>query len=354
LVVIYVSDHGYGHAVRCVFLADELIRRGVRCHLVCDRPDWLFASLPAAGFRLHRRAVDAGLVQSDWLRIDPEATLARYRQRLGRPDELIENEAAFLQDVGADLVVCDAPPLACAAARRAGVPVVLHANFDWAWLYGELARDTPGLAPLAHDARRWYGRPDRVLRLPFHVGIEQHFSAWTDLPLTAGRLHRTTEAVRNDLGVGSQTPLLVWLFGGHRAETPDFGAILRALPDWHLLTYIDGAAHPRLHCLPAAFSTTELMSVADALIGKLGYGTCAEACAFGVPFLYFSRPGYPEDVALEAHTQQRMSAAPLQPADIEDGGWLPKLHALRQRPRPSRQGADGAARAAEYCLQEIR
>ena len=95
--VIYVSDHGFGHTVRCVFLAAELIRQGVRCHFVCDRPDWLFASLPAGGFEVHRRTVDAGLVQSDWLRIDPQATLERYRRRLGRPEDAIEAEAAFLR-----------------------------------------------------------------------------------------------------------------------------------------------------------------------------------------------------------------------------------------------------------------
>ena len=78
----------------------------------------------------------------------------------------------------------------------------------------------------------------------------------------------------------------MWNFGGHQGALPDFDAILDALPDWHLLAYAEyPTANPRYHQIPLAFNTkADLSSILDALIGKPGYCTRAEAYAFQVPF----------------------------------------------------------------------
>ena len=130
-VAIYTSDHGFGHAVRACFLAEALIARGAFCHIVCDRPAWLFDRLPTGTFALHPRQVDTGLVQSDWLSIDVAATLARHRQRTADPESLIDREVAFLREVGSDLVVAETAPVALEIAYRAGLPSGLATNFDW-------------------------------------------------------------------------------------------------------------------------------------------------------------------------------------------------------------------------------
>ena len=346
-VAIYTSDHGFGHAVRACFLAEALIARGVFCHIVCDRPAWLFDRLPAATFALHPRQIDTGLVQSDWLTIDIDATLARHRQRAAEPNALIEREVAFLRAVDTDLVVAETAPMAFEIAHRAGLPGALATNFDWHWLYRELARDEPALTPLADQAHAWYQRANRVLRLPLSVGIEETFSSFTDIPLLIGRPTRDPYEVRRALDLPPDTKTLMWNFGGHQGETPDFDAILNALPGWHLVAYAKRpTANPRYRQIPLDFNTTDLFSSLDALIGKPGYCTCAEAYAFQIPFLFLPRAGYPEDDALAAHCQSNMNAAPMTPENLQDGSWLDKFHAMISQPLKSKPRVDGAAQAA--------
>ena len=346
-VTIYTSDHGFGHAVRACFLAEALIAHGAFCHIVCDRPAWLFDRLPTGTFALHPRQVDTGLVQSDWLTIDVAATLARHRRRTADPEALIDREVTFLREVGSDLVVAETAPIALEIAYRAGLPSGLATNFDWHWLYRALARTEPALMPLADQAHAWYQRAIRVLRLPLDVGIEETFASFTDIPLLIGQPKRDRAAVRRALNLPLDAKTLMWNFGGHQGDTPDFDAILDALPDWHLLAYAEHpTANPRYHQIPLAFNTTDLFSILDALIGKPGYCTCAEAYAFQIPFLFFSRAGYPEDDALATHCQRAMNAAPLTSANLQDGTWLDTFHAVISKPPQSKPRADGADQAA--------
>ena len=353
-IAIYTSDHGFGHAVRAIFLATALIERNIHCHMVCDRPSWLFERLPAGAFTLHPRQVDTGLVQQDWLHLDIPATLERFRTRFAAPENLIQEEVDFLRTIRASMVVAETAPVALEIAARAGVPGVIHANFDWHWLYSTLSLQHPELAPLAQQARAWYQQADLVLRLPFHIGLEKTFESFTDIPLMIGRLDRSREEIRRDLDLPLDAPLLLWNFGGHAGELPDFDRILHDLPDWHLVSYIEHpTASPRYHHLQARFNTTELFSVLDALISKLGYCTCAEAGAFQVPFLFFARQGYPEDATLQHRTEQLVPSARLFPQDLHDGSWLHKFHAITSQPRRPPPRADGAEQAAKLYLDLI-
>jgi L-arabinokinase len=351
-IALYTSDHGYGHAMRAVFLAEALIERGCHAHLVCDRPGFLFARLPPASFTLHPRQLDAGLAQRDWLTIDAEATLYRHRRLSADPEALIQRELGFLREINASLVVADAPPIALEIARRASLPGILSTNFDWHWLYRELSLQHPGFAPLAQQAKEWYQSTSLVLRLPFHAGMEQTFSSFTDIPLLVGRLRRTREEIRRDLGLPLDAPALLWNFGGHQGTLPDFDRLLSALPEWHLLTYAEHPTlNPRFHHVPSTFNSTELFSVLDGLIGKLGYCTCAEAYAFQVPFLFFARHHYPEDLALQAHCENSMNAARLHLRDLQDGAWLDTFQAITTAPRKELPPSDGAEQAARHCLK---
>ena len=353
-VTIYTSDHGFGHAVRACFLAEALIAHGAFCHIVCNRPAWLFDRLPTGTFALHPRQIDTGLVQNDWLTIDIAETLARHRQRTANPESLIDREVAFLREVGTDLVVAEIAPIALEIAYRADLPSGLATNFDWHWLYRALAQTEPALIPLADQAYAWYQRAIRVLRLPLNVGVEETFVSFTDIPLLVGALRRDRAAVHRALDLPLDAKTLMWNFGGHQGADLDFDAILNALPDWHLLTYAEyPTANPRYRRIPLTFNTTDLFSILDALVGKLGYCSCAEAYAFQIPFLFFSRAGYPEDDALATHCQHAMNAAPLTLANLQSGTWLDTFQAVISKPPQSKPRTNGADQAASIFMDML-
>ena len=350
-IVFYTSDHGFGHAMRAIFLAEELIRRGAFCHFICDRPGWLFSRLPADSFVVHRRQIDPGLRQSDWLHLDVPGTIRRHRQLYRNLDDLISSEVAFLRGIGASLVVSETAPLGLEIADRAQIPGVVNANFDWHWLYQSLSGPHPEFQPLALEAYEWYQKSTLVLRLPFAVGLEETFADLEDIPLMVGRSDRDPIHIRQELGIPPDAPVLMWNTGGHSGTMPDFDALLQSLPDWYLVSYAAFETdHSRFRRIDPRFNTTEIFSTVDGLIGKLGYCTCAEAHAFQVPFLFFARDGYPEDGALAEDTLRLVPSAPLVLGDLENQVWLEKFHAVITRDRSEPPRRDGAAVAANYYL----
>ena len=142
-LALVASAHGYGHATRCVALADALVVAGHQATVYSTAP----ASVLGTAHPLVSWAADVGLVQPDSLGEDVSATLVALEGRCG--DAAIDALAAQL--TAYDGVVADIAPAALEAARRAGVPAVAMGNFDWAWTYGHYE----GLRPWARRFTAW-------------------------------------------------------------------------------------------------------------------------------------------------------------------------------------------------------
>ena len=165
-LVVYVTSHGFGHLNRAVAVINRMpagVPVTVRCH-----PN-LFDHWRE---RLRRPAVleehvsDAGAVNppGDSAATDGAATLELaalvHAEAMSRVDE----EAQRLRDGGAGAVLCDAPPVPLVAARRAGVPGFVLANFTWADIYAPHARRLgAGAVAFVAEVRRAYRQAVRFL-----------------------------------------------------------------------------------------------------------------------------------------------------------------------------------------------
>ena len=76
-VALYVSGHGFGHAVRAAEVASALLARGVHVLVRTDAPAWLF---PAGVEYVPGAPVDVGVVQHDGLELDIDATRRRWAE----------------------------------------------------------------------------------------------------------------------------------------------------------------------------------------------------------------------------------------------------------------------------------
>src|SRR5207249_9342010 len=212
-IAVYVSNHGFGHAVRVAEVVDRVVRRpAVRVHLRTAAPEWLF---PRADGRVlvHRAASDVGIVQPHGLALDLEATLHSLAELERRFEWRVAEEAAWLAETGVALVLGDIPPLAFAAADRAGVPAIALGNFDWEWVYRSYAKRDPRFTPHAERAAACYGEARYALRLPFHADMDAFRSA-VDLPLIARCSGFSRAEARERLGLPAERPLVLLSFGG--------------------------------------------------------------------------------------------------------------------------------------------
>ena len=306
-------------------------------------------SVPAWMFERARTAVDVqpieadtGLVQIDSLRFD-ERESARQASAFYRTfEERVDAEARVLRTTGANLVVGDIPPLALAAADRAGLGSIAIGNFTWDWIYSAY----PAFDELAPDVvptiRAAYATSTRALRLPFHGGFEPMSAVTDDIPLIARHSRRDPVDTRRLLGIAGDRPLVLASFGAYGAPLP-YDAV-RARDEFTLLT-VD--RHP-----PQGLQYPDLVAAADVVVSKPGYGIVSECIANGTALLYTSRGAFIEYDVLVAEMPRVLRCRHISQEDLFAGRWGDSIAALLSQPVPAeRPRTDGAEIAAVELLR---
>jgi hypothetical protein len=266
--------------------------------------------------------------------------------------EAVAREAAWIAASGARLVVGDVPPLAFAAAERAGVASLAVANFGWDWILASYAAADPAWEPVVECYRRAYGAAELLLRLPLSGGLPG-FRRVQDVPLLVNLSRRERAACRAALGVapGETRRLVLVSFGG--LGGPGAGAVDEDLSGYRFVCC--DAPPPRRQGewlrvdSSEALPHEDVIHACDAVIGKPGYGTGAEALAHGVRALCLPRPGFPEAAPLFEELSRLGRARWMPRRDFEEGRWRPHLDALfagpAPRPWPGTGGAEAVAGA---------
>ena len=132
-----------------------------------------------------------------------------------------------------------------------------------------------------------YACADLCLRLPGFTPMPA-FREVVDMPLVVRRARRPRADVRAELGVTPEERLLLFNFGGQAA---DWGFKQSFLPAGWKCVICTALAVPS--ALPPNFVQADrdvyvpdIMLAADAILGKIGYGTTSEALAPGTPFIF--------------------------------------------------------------------
>ena len=349
-IVFYVSGHGFGHASR----STELIRT-----LVAGWPDAPVVVRTAAPRRLFRAIADAtapmidvqaldadtGIVQIDSLRLDEEGSARQAARFHATFDHRVAMEADVLQRQRADVVIGDIPPLAFAAAARAGVPSVAVGNFTWDWIYGiypAFDRLAPDVIP---QVRRAYATATRALRLPLHGGFEPMAAVTRDIPFIARRSARDPAETRRALRLGEgQRPLVLPSFGAYGAPFP-----VERLKESQRFTVIEPVQDP-----PEGLLYEDLVAAADVVVSKPGYGIVSECVANGTALLYTSRGRFAEYDVFVEEMPRVLRCRYISQEDLFAGRWAGAVEAVLAQPPPSEQPrVDGAEVAAQAIMDLV-
>lgn len=351
--VYFISSHGFGHAARASAVVAALARRSPasRFTLFTTVPAWFFRHSLDASVGLEPVDADLGLVQRDALNEDLEATARELRRRIPFPDNQVDALARRVNEIGGDFVICDIAPLGLAVARRCGLPSLLVENFTWDWIYRGYVDERPELGPIADYLEEAFAGADhRVQTEPVCVPAPgaRRVAPVCRTPRT-GRVE-----VRCRLGVPAAEPLAMITMGGVDWSYDALAAELTGGDDSWLV--IPGSRRRerrgRVIRLPhqSEFFHPDLIHAADAVVGKLGYSTLAEAWSAGVPFGYLPRPRFAESQVLEAWVERELPSRRLDAAELESGEWLVKVRELLREPRRRAERAGGADDVARYVL----
>lgn len=294
-VYVAISSHGYGHATRMTAAINCLLQRNpsILPVIVTAAPRWLIEKHIRSGKFLHRpRPLDFGVIQSDSLTLDLEATAQQLQELRSQADAIIQAEADFIRLNRIQLVFGDIPPLACAIAKAAGVPCWMAGNFSWDFIYRDYGEMFDSHADWVAEL---YGGCDRLFRLPFHHDMTA-FSAIEDVGLTGGSPLYSADEVRQQLQLDSERPTVLLTFGGMGINDIPYKNVT-AFPDWQFLT-LDPAAPrdiPNLLVLNGeTWRPVDLLPACAQAVVKPGYGTFAEVLRLGIPIRCIDRPNFAE------------------------------------------------------------
>ena len=358
-ITFYISGHGFGHASRQIEIINRL--RGVQVIIRTSAPKWLFDRTVRVPFRFFECPCDTGIVQIDSLRLDEEESVRRAATFYATFEDRVAREAAWLHEHRVDLVVGDAPPLACAAAALAGRRSIVISNFTWDWIYsgyGDLFdRIAPNVIPTIRQA---YAEASEGWRLPMHGGFGD-IRIVKDLPWVARHATAAREDVLRRLGIPAHKPLALSSFGGYGVRDLDLDA-LDCRDGWTVV--VTGRNAPA--ALPAGVAFVDesglyasglryedLLAACDVVVSKPGYGIISECLANDTALLYTSRGRFVEYDVMVEEMPRVLRCRYIEQGALLAGHWRIALDALlASAPAPERPPTDGAEVAARWLYAD--
>lgn len=390
-IAYYITGHGYGHATRCVELMRGLLASGkYKLTAVSSLDENFFyrelSSLlgydvhTSGSFTVRTKTLDTGGVQVDAIVLDPLRTLETYHNKIGvLHDKLETEEACWLSDEGVNLVLVDATPLACAAARKARIKSVLVTNLTWDFIFKDMLNVllcNPSLTKGIHKSlldvyaatiERCIDDVSSCTHMIQYPG-ENPLLIRPPLPSTnviqAPMLCRPVRNrnLRNELGLAEDTKILLLGFGGHSAEA-QFGQITdSALPEgWHCLVLrADPAILPssRFTALPNDSYVPDLIYASDVVLGKIGYGFVSECLSAGTPLVYVPRVYWAEEQYLESLLNRFQAGVSLPLDEFKVGNWGKYINEAYKRRRKWTLGelyapSEGATTVVMHHIEAI-
>lgn len=346
----FITPHGFGHATRSAAVMEALLRRrsGIRFELFTTSPKQFFENSIGDRFGYHPIQSDIGVIQTSPLEEDLIATCDQLDRLLPFDNEWVHDLATQIIRLKCRLVICDIAPVGIEVARAAGIPSVLIENFTWDWIYENYSAGAKRLGPhITYLADLFQRANHHIQTPPLCKPSEKAFLA---APISR-HARSSRSQIRKRLQIPQGDKMVLLTMGG----VPDPFAFLSTLPlnfDWYLV--IAGAKgmqspHEKVILLPthSSFLHPDLMVAADALVGKAGYSTVAEAYQSGIPFGYIRRPRSPESIVLEAFIQQHLPSMAIPPEAYAGGSWIERVPELLKITRglpKSENGADAVAR----------
>ncbi|MBI3726051.1 hypothetical protein HY251_19145 [bacterium] len=357
VLVAYVSGHGFGHFTRSEAVLSLVAKEGVPVHVRTNDRALMLARRARWAASVTEVDVGPGIVQRGPIELDLDATEEALAQHVDGLERSATAEADAIRSLGASLVYGDVPPLAFEAASRAKLEAVGLANFPWSWIYDNYKKDRPIFASLAMRLAEAEARATLLLAPPFSGGLNR-FPRRERVPLVVRAPTRSREAARKllPLPAGERRRVVLLSFGGF-GDGIDLARAARANPGFFFVCFANPketaenlAALPIDHDLPHQ----DLVLAADALLGKPGYGTVAEAVLSRRTFVLTPRGDFREFPILVRAIASHLPHASLSVEQLLEGWWTPALESAFAMPAPTTAiRTDGAAFCARRVLRMV-
>ncbi|HEY9800984.1 MAG TPA: glycosyl transferase [Leptolyngbyaceae cyanobacterium] len=350
ILYIAITNHGFGHATRTASVAATIqkLYPEILLIMVTTAPRWLLECYIEGDFIHRQRAFDLGVVQSDSLNMDKEATLAKLREIKKQQNSLIASEVNFIRQNRVDLILADIPFLAPLFAKAAGIPCWMMSNFGWDFIYRDWGGEFVAIADWISEC---YSGCDRLFRLPFHAPLSA-FPHITDVGLTGGSPRYAAEELSSNWGItAAKDKTILLTFGGLGLQQIPYDN-LKHFPDWQFIIFDQSAPDlPNIIKISdRKYRPVDFMPICGRVISKPGYGTFSEATLLDTPVVTIPRDDFAEAAFLLEGIVNYNSHQIITPEEFFQGDWN-FLHQPVQLPKQTQPIAkDGNVAIAQAII----
>lgn len=314
-ICFYISDHGFGHAMRCVPIMEELLTRGARITAVCGAKQIpvIHADLGDETISYRTEKMDVGLVlHPGTLLVDSKRLYEETYKYLSGREQRASKEAEWLIDNEVDIAVCDMPLWSIEACQLAGVPMQYLGNFTWTEMYREYLSD---------EIWETYGEEYKRIRhallySPHNTEMLEFLqnSEIKETSLVARRFHPDQAIAIKEK---HSCPLIFAALGMSAGFTDP--ADVSKLPYEFITNQGVPLIGNNVEHIPAGTpNTQDFILASDYVITKAGWGTIAECLLAGKPMALFERDTVLEDRTTIRVLEQQKLAVKISQADLED------------------------------------
>jgi len=354
-VYAILTDHGFGHASRTAQILSVIKQKlpGVRIIVNSSTPSWFFKVFLGDSLEIRSSPMDAGIVQSDALKVDISATKRKLDAIYSDRAKIVSAEADFIRKNRVQLVIGDIPALAVDAAHAAGVNCALIGNFGWDFVY----RGVSGLEDFARLFQDSYARCDFLFRLPFHEPMNS-FGTKMDTGVTGlppGDLDLLKNTYFSTDRVKKSRRIFLTFGGLGLHDVPYRNTIQNKFSDTVFFTMDQEAPDlPNLIKIDGhQFRPGDVMRLCDLVLTKPGYGTFCEIYSAGTDCVCLERQHFPETPVLLDSLRKYFRHRIVSEEEFFRSDWTFLTENLSPPSEKEGPGTNGTFEAAEKILEML-
>lgn len=353
-LVADISGHGFGHVAMTAPVLNRIgqLRPDLDIVVRSPAPERLLREHITVPFERIAAELDFGMAMRDALAIDVDTSLRRYRELHRRWRAAVASAADELAALSPTLLLANVPYLSLAAAERAGVPSVALCCLNWADIFEHYCGDEPDAASIVGEMRAAYASA-RMFMTPEPAMPMPGLGNLGSIGPIARRGNERSAEIRTRLGLAESTILVLLSLGGvpFRIDVSRWPR----LEGMHVIAAMDvDGRHPDVTLEPAlGIVHIDLMASSSVVITKPGYGTVSEAAVNGVPVLYVTRDGWPEEPYLVGWLHRHGRCNELPRADLVEGSLLEAVAKILKQPAPAAAEPTGVESAAWLVVDSL-
>ena len=327
-IACFISSHGYGHATRSLAVIQKLSELlKINVSVFGGFPNWFIEeNLNGINFKNYEIKTDVGLVQKNPFTHDLDETINQLSNFLRFKDDDIKQIEYLLKKNKPDFILCDISPLGIVLGKKLNIPVCLLENFTWDWIYREYESQGNELSKQILILKNIFESAD--MHIQTEPICKPKNGSFKVSPIFRPNQKQVIE-VKAEIGIKNFKNIILVTTGGISQNYTFLNEIKNDKRNFYILAgdFKNENAQENFILLPHnnRFYFPDLVNIADVVVGKVGYGTVAEAWGFNKPLIGIYRKDFKESAPMRKFVNQNLSGFEIKYQSFEDGSWIKKI-----------------------------